>query len=70
MRRSLYDFYRIRISPNDLMVGTEAGKNYFIHQYIKIGMFVGAANLELVEEEEGIKAVSALGMAVKGHCSK
>lgn len=57
-------------SPNDLMVDTEAGKNYFIHQYIKIGMFVGGANLELVDEEEGKKAVSDLEMAVKGHCSK
>lgn len=44
-------------SNNDLMVQTESGKNYFIRQYIKLGMFVGGANLELVSEEEGQKGV-------------
>jgi hypothetical protein len=44
--------------------------NYFIRQYIKIGLFVGGAGLELVDEEEGKKDVSKLGMATKGTCSK
>ncbi|MGX5174278.1 DUF2846 domain-containing protein [Aliikangiella sp. IMCC44653] len=57
-------------SPNDLMVNTEVGKNYFINQYIKMGVFVGGANLKLVDEEVGKKAVSKLKMAVKGNCSK
>lgn len=57
-------------SPNDLLVKTEGGKNYFIKQYIKIGVFVGGAGLELVDEEEGKKEVQKLEMAQKGSCSK
>ena len=36
-------------SPNDLKIGTDAGKNYFIRQYIKVGLFVGGAGLEVVD---------------------
>ncbi|MDH0097975.1 DUF2846 domain-containing protein [Ectopseudomonas hydrolytica] len=57
-------------SPNDLLVKTESGKNYFVKQYIKMGVFVGGANLELVNEQEGKQAVSKLEMASKGNCSK
>jgi uncharacterized protein YlaN (UPF0358 family) len=35
-----------------------------------MGAFVGGANLELVDEEEGKKDVSELEMAVKGTCSQ
>lgn len=56
-------------SPNDLAVNTAAGQNYFIRQYIKIGMFVGGANLELVNEDEAKKAISSLDLAQKGTCS-
>ncbi|NTS76805.1 DUF2846 domain-containing protein [Catenovulum sp. SM1970] len=56
-------------SPNDLLVKTESGKNYFVNQYIKMGAFVGGAGVELVEEEKGKKAVAKLGMATKGNCS-
>lgn len=44
-------------SDNQLNVNTEAGKNYFIHQYIKIGVLVGGAGLESVTEAEGQKGV-------------
>lgn len=57
-------------SPNDLLIKTEGGKNYFIQQYLKIGVFVGGAGLELVDEEKGKKAVQELKMAKKGTCSK
>jgi len=57
-------------SPNDLLLRTEAGKNYFIRQYIKLGVFVHGAGLELVDEEQGKKAVQELEMASKGTCSK
>ncbi|MBK7728742.1 MAG: DUF2846 domain-containing protein [Gammaproteobacteria bacterium] len=40
-------------SPNDLLVRTESGKNYFIRQYIKMGVFVGGAGVELVDDEKG-----------------
>ncbi|MCG9721206.1 DUF2846 domain-containing protein [Shewanella sp. Isolate7] len=57
-------------SPNDLIVKVEAGKNYFVQQYIKFGAFVGGAGLELVDEEKGKEEVSKLKMAKQGKCSK
>jgi hypothetical protein len=57
-------------SPNDVLFKAEGGKNYFIHQYIKMGVFVGGAGLELVNEETGKKEVSELTLAKKGSCSK
>ena len=57
-------------SPNDLLLKTEKGKHYFIQQYIKFGAFVGGAGLKLVDEEEGKKQISELGLATKGHCSQ
>jgi len=56
-------------SPNDLLLNTETGKNYFIRQFIKFGVFVGGAGVELVDEETGKKAVQKLKMAKKGKCS-
>jgi hypothetical protein len=57
-------------SPNDLLIKTKSGTLYFIRQYVKIGVFVGGAGLELVEEEEGKIAVRDLEMATKGTCSE
>ncbi len=57
-------------SPNDLLIQTEDGKNYFIRQYIKLGAFVGGAGLELVDNEKGQEAVRGLEMAKSGVCSK
>jgi len=56
-------------SPNDLMITTEAGQNYFINQYIKMGVFVGGANLKVVDDTSGKAAVSGLEMAKKGTCN-
>ena len=56
-------------SPNDIVMQTDTGKNYFIRQYIKFGVFVGGAGLERINNEEGMKAVSKLGLAEKGTCS-
>ena len=47
-----------------------AGVNYFVRQFIKLGVFVGGAGLELVSEGDGKKEVSELGLANKGTCSK
>lgn len=57
-------------SPNDLSIQAMAGQNYYIRQYIKLGVFVGGANLELVNEDEAKKAISSLELAQKGTCSK
>ena len=56
-------------SPNDLTINTLAGTNYFINQYIKMGVFVGGAGLELVNEEKGKNAVMKLELAKQGTCS-
>jgi hypothetical protein len=57
-------------SPNDLLVKTESGQNYFVRQYIKMGVLVGGAGLELVSEDKGKKAISKLELAKTGNCSK
>jgi hypothetical protein len=57
-------------SPNDLLLKTESGKNYFIQQYIKFGVAVGGAGVKLVDEAEGQKQISGLGLASPGHCSQ
>ena len=36
---------------------------------MKIGMFVGGANLRVVDADEGMTEVSNLDMAAKGNCS-
>ncbi len=56
-------------SPNDLKIYTDGGENYFIRQFIKIGIFVGGAGLELVDAREGMEQVSELGLAKRGACS-
>ncbi|PAV49473.1 hypothetical protein CK486_01500 [Pseudomonas sp. HAR-UPW-AIA-41] len=48
---------------NTLVLNAEAGKNHFVRQYIKIGLFVGGANLEQVSEAEGRKGVSETELA-------
>lgn len=57
-------------SPNDLKLKTASDANYFIRQYIRLGVFVGGANLETVDEAEGKKIVQGLGLAKKGTCSQ
>lgn len=57
-------------SPNDLVITTKTGQNYFIRQYIKFGFFVDGARLELINANKGMRAVSKLELAEKGNCSK
>jgi hypothetical protein len=56
-------------SPNTLELLFESGKNYFIRQFIKLGVFVGGAGVEQVPEEQGKKDVAKLEMAKPGKCS-
>ncbi len=56
-------------SPNTLEVMFETGKNYFIRQFIKMGVFVGGAGLEQISEEQGKADVAKLEMAKPGKCS-
>lgn len=48
---------------NDITINANPGTNYFVRQYIKMGVFVGGANLEQVSEEDGKKAVLECNLA-------
>ena len=51
-------------SDNDLILQAEGGMNYFVNQYIKLGMFVGGAGLELVSEKDGKSGVLECELAL------
>lgn len=57
-------------SPNTLEMLFESGRNYFIRQFIKMGVFVGGAGVELVEEAKGKQAVASLELTKQGKCSQ
>jgi hypothetical protein len=52
------------------MLSVKSGLNYFVRQFMKMGVFVGGAGVEQVSEEEGKKQVSSLALAKSGNCSK
>jgi hypothetical protein len=65
-----YTYFHKEISPgahtistesefgtNDVQLNATAGKNYFFHHYIKMGVFTGGANIEAVSEENGKEGV-------------
>ena len=57
-------------SPNTLSLMVDVGKNYFIRQFIKMGVFLGGADLEVSPEEQGKAAVLKLELATNGTCGK
>lgn len=56
-------------SPNELTLSVDSGKNYFVRQYIKMGVLVGGAGVELVTEQQGKTDIAPLEMAQAGKCS-
>ncbi|KGJ88004.1 DUF2846 domain-containing protein [Thalassotalea sp. ND16A] len=56
-------------SPNTLTINAKSGELYFVEQFIKMGAFVGGADLELAHAESGKSEVLRLGMAKGGNCS-
>ncbi len=52
---------------NEIDLNTEGGKNYFVEQYIKMGVFVGGSNLKVVTEEAGKQAVLSCGLAASSY---
>ncbi|MDN3617656.1 DUF2846 domain-containing protein [Vibrio gallaecicus] len=56
-------------SANDITLLTEEGRLYFVNQYIKMGVFVGGAGLELVDEKVGKAEVKKVDLAIKGNCT-
>jgi len=57
------------LSPNDLAIMLEAGKNYFYRQFIKMGLVKGGADLEAIPEAEAKPAIAKLQLASGGACS-
>ncbi|WP_415904770.1 DUF2846 domain-containing protein [Neptuniibacter sp. QD48_55] len=55
-------------SPNTLTIEAQNGKLYFVEQFIKMGAFVGGADLQLAHAETGKSEVLRLGMAKGGDC--
>ncbi|MDT8452929.1 MAG: hypothetical protein RQ936_09340, partial [Gammaproteobacteria bacterium] len=51
-------------SDNEIFFEAEGGNNYFAEQYIRIGVFVGGANLRMVSEQEGMAAVRECELAI------
>lgn len=56
-------------SPNHLLFNAESGKSYYVQQYIKMGVFVGGANLKLVDEAKAKQKIAKLKLATLGNCS-
>lgn len=50
-------------SNNEIDVETEGGKNYFVRQYVRMGLFFGGANVWSVSEERGRRAVQSCRLA-------
>jgi hypothetical protein len=50
-------------SDNSLTFEAAAGKNYYAEQYIKMGVFVGGANLRMIDEGEAQKAILECSLA-------
>jgi hypothetical protein len=50
-------------SDNTINLNAEAGKNHYVRQSIKFGVFVGGAKLEEVSEAEGQKGVASTELA-------
>lgn len=56
-------------SPNVIELNFEAGQNYFVRQFIKLGAFVGGADLEQVSIQQGQTDIATLSLAKAGNCS-
>ena len=50
-------------SDNSISFEAQGGNNYFAEQYIKMGVFVGGANIKMVSDEEGMKNVRECSLA-------
>lgn len=55
-------------SPNVLTINAKNGELYYVEQFIKMGAFVGGADLELAHTDTGKSEVQKLGMAKGGNC--
>lgn len=56
-------------STNDLTLYTKEGRNYFVQQYIRMGVLVGRAALEEVDERFAKDEVTKTDLAIQGTCT-
>lgn len=56
-------------SDNAISLQFDSGKNYYVRQYLKMGVFVGGAGVELVSEQQGKADIAKLNMAKNGTCN-
>ena len=57
-------------SPNHLMFKAESGESYFVEQYIKLGVFVGGADLRIIEADKAKSIIRKLKLGKPGICSR
>ncbi len=50
-------------SENGMYLNFTEGKNHYVRQYTKIGVFVGGANLEVMDSEEAQKDIKDYSLA-------
>lgn len=55
-------------SPNKIYLPAESGKNYFVENYITLGLFVGGANLRIIDEDKAKSDIMKLKLARQGTC--
>ncbi len=55
-------------SPNTLSLEVKSGESYFIKQFIKLGVFIGGADLEVVPEEKAKQDILKLDLAKSIGC--
>jgi len=55
-------------SPNDINLYTVEGKNYYIEQYVRLGLIVGGAELEVMKEAEAKEELKELDLGIPGTC--
>lgn len=55
-------------SDNELPLFMQADENYFVRQYVRPGVFVGGANLEVIPADKAKKAIKELKLARTGVC--
>jgi len=55
-------------SPNTLELYTESNKNYFVENYIKVGLFIGGADLKERDEQRAKKDIAKLKLASNSGC--
>lgn len=57
------------VSDYEITINTEAGKHYFVEQYITFGLTVWGANIREVEESYGKAEVMKCQQAIPGTCA-